>query len=372
MSEVPSPQPPPATNTPPRRVWPTACVLLTTWLAATGWLSWLLIAFPEGRGEGPSREIPLEVGPDMTVEALAERLAAEGAIPGALHFKAYLCLQGGCERLRRGFISVNPALTVREQAVRVASMPAQRSSVRVLLPEGFTRFDVARRLQRHGVCDADAFMAATEDRSLLDDLGIEAPSAEGYLFPDTYEFDYPSDARRVVATMVRTFDKRLRPLLQSGRAGMTALVDQLGWQPHQFVTLASIVEKEAQRKSERAIIAGVFANRLLNPDFRPHRLQADPTIAYGCLVAPNSAPTCAQFDGKRVLPAMLRDRANPYNTYRHEGLPPGPICNPGLGALRAALSPERHRYLYFVASGGGAHTFSETLSEHNRAVRGQR
>ena len=126
------------------------------------------------------------------------------------------------------------------------------------------------------------------------------------------------------------------------------------------------MEKEARVPSEQPLIAGVFLNRLRDPAFKPKRLQADPTVAYGCVVQPN-LPSCAQFDGRRVTRTMTGDPNNPYNTYRHAGLPPGPIANPGLGALRAVLAPAVHDYLYFVASGAGAHAFSRTLADHNEA-----
>ena len=114
----------------------------------------------------------------------------------------------------------------------------------------------------------------------------------------------------------------------------------------------------------------MFSNRLFDPDFTPRRLQADPTVAYGCLVAPDTTPSCRDFDGRHVTPAMVRDPDNPYSTYKHEGLPPGPICNPGLSALLAVLSPAQHDYFYFVAKGGGRHAFSHSLHEHNRNIHG--
>ena len=134
-----------------------------------------------------------------------------------------------------------------------------------------------------------------------------------------------------------------------------------------MITLASIVEAEAAVAAELPVIAGVFLNRLRDPEFRPKRLQADPTVSYGCRLQP-SLPSCAGFDGRRITRAMLAGADNPYNTYRHEGLPPGPVGNPGLAAVEAVLAPAEHDYLYFVARGGGRHAFSATLEEHNRAV----
>jgi UPF0755 protein len=166
--------------------------------------------------------------------------------------------------------------------------------------------------------------------------------------------------------MVRVFRERTRALFEAyaqGHPGTTAALT-----PHELVTLASIVEREARAPDERAVIAGVFMNRLTDPSFRPRRLQSDPTAAYGCLVAGDRVPSCAEYDGRRVTPAMLRDPENPYSTYRREGLPPGPICSPGLEALKAALAPQAHDYFYFVTKGGGRHAFSHALGDHNARV----
>jgi UPF0755 protein len=134
------------------------------------------------------------------------------------------------------------------------------------------------------------------------------------------------------------------------------------------VTLASIVEKEAASDDERATIASVFLNRLRDPDFKPKLLQCDPTAAYGCLVAPEKAPSCAGYSG-RVTPAINNDPANPYSTYKREGLPPGPIANPGAKSLEAAMAPATTRFLYFVARGEGHHTFSENYEAHTAAIK---
>ena len=151
-------------------------------------------------------------------------------------------------------------------------------------------------------------------------------------------------------------------------AALAALHVELGFRTHEVLTLASIVEKEARLSSEQPIIAGVFLNRLRDPSFRPKRLQADPTVTYGCLIVPG-LPSCAGASaGQAPTRTMLVDPANPYNTYRHEGLPPGPIANPGLSAIEAVIQPAPHDYLYFVAQRGGAHTFSRNLQDHNVAV----
>jgi UPF0755 protein len=162
----------------------------------------------------------------------------------------------------------------------------------------------------------------------------------------------------------------MNQLLASEPEARDRLSRELGFGLREIVILASIVEKEAHVPEELPIIAGVFLNRLRDPHFRPKRLQADPTVAYGCLLQP-ALPSCAGFDGKRVTRIMTADPQNPYNTYRIEGLPPAPIANPGISALKAVLHPSEHGYLYFVARGDGRHTFSANLDAHNLATAAQ-
>jgi UPF0755 protein len=129
-----------------------------------------------------------------------------------------------------------------------------------------------------------------------------------------------------------------------------------------------MIEKEAAVDEDRPLIASVFVNRLVDPEFKTRKLQSDPTSSYGCVAFPDEAPaSCAEFNGKPT-PAMNRDPKNRYSTYAHPGLPPGPISNPGARSLQAALDPPQTRFLYFVATGGGRHTFSETFDAHNDAV----
>jgi UPF0755 protein len=238
----------------------------------------------------------------------------------------------------------------------------------VVVPEGFHRFAIADRLSARGVCARNDFLRATEDRAAialaLSELGVTPLDAEGYLFPDTYAFRRDTPAPEVVRRMLQMFVRRAGGELLRARGTLA----ERGLDIHGAVILASLVEKEAVAADERPLIAGVFDNRLRDPGFSPRRLQSDPTVAYGCVALPALIPSCAGFDGRRITRRMTADAANPYNTYRIEGLPPGPIASPGLDSLRAVLAPARHEYLYFVARGGGRHTFSRTLDDHNRAV----
>ena len=213
--------------------------------------------------------------------------------------------------------------------------------------------------------------AATKAGQLLASYGVEANNAEGYLFPDTYAFDDQTRPRRVVERMLANWTRRYEEI-ERDHAEALAKLD--GWSTHDIVTLASIVEEEAAVSSERRRIAGVFENRLSSRKFLPRRrLQADPTVQYGCVAEPEAAPSCDDYEGE-ITREMLDDPENPYNTYRHSGLPPGPISNPGKAALVAVIDPEDHGYYYFVARGQKRHHFSKTLRQHNIAVRrnGQR
>jgi UPF0755 protein len=223
------------------------------------------------------------------------------------------------------------------------------------------------RLERFGIAPRAQTLAALRNPALLSKLELPGPSAEGYLFPATYALEQDQAPELVITRLVNTFKKRTSALFEE-YAREAPEATRLT--PHELLVLASVVEREAHEPDEQAVIAGVFVNRLRDPTFKPHRLQADPTVAYGCLFAPDSAPTCQEFDGRRVTPAMVRDPQNAYNTYRIEGLPPGPISNPGLSAIQAALHPAEHGYFYFVATGGGRHSFSATLSEHNERIHG--
>ncbi|MCZ7677962.1 MAG: endolytic transglycosylase MltG [Sandaracinaceae bacterium] len=196
------------------------------------------------------------------------------------------------------------------------------ATVRVTVPEGFDRYDIAARLERWGVAERSDFLRASEDRALLDELGIEGPSAEGYLFPDTYRLPQDAGGEEAVRRLVANWERRAAPLYEEHAGGLESLSRELSWGRHQALILASIIEREAVVSEERPVIARVFVNRLVAPGFSPRRLQADPTVSYGCRAAASPAPSCAAWDGRSITRAMLADRANPYNTYRHEGSRP--------------------------------------------------
>jgi UPF0755 protein len=262
---------------------------------------------------------------------------------------------------------LHDALSPRELVQRLARL-ASRPSVRVTIPEGWHHLQIAQRLDQEQICSAAAFRAAVVDAGLRAELSITGPSLEGYLFPASYDLGVDSDPKQVARLFVREARKRLAKLDGEHGGAVERAAREHGLNQEKLVILASIVEKEARHADERPTIASVFYNRLSDPEFAPRgALQSDPTASYGCAVFPEQAPSCKGFAGQ-VTPAMLRDAQNRYNTYRHPGLPPGAIANPGEAALAAVLAPAKTDFLFFVSRGDGRHTFSRTFADHNAAV----
>jgi UPF0755 protein len=217
------------------------------------------------------------------------------------------------------------------------------------VPEGSNMFDIAAAVEKLGFIKKEEFLAVARDPSLIRDLAPEAPTLEGYLFPSTYHVVRHTTARQVAREMTTQFRKAWDEV-----GGTNTNVNRL-------VTLASLVEKETAVPGERPAVASVYSNRL----GMGMKLDCDPTTIYAALLEGRYRGTIYRSD---------LESANPYNTYRSPGLPPGPIANPGVASLKAALKPAETRYIYFVAKpdGSGAHAFSETLEEHNAAVRAYR
>jgi len=221
----------------------------------------------------------------------------------------------------------------------------------ILVPEGWTSFEIAEEIQEQGICDREQFLAATHETSLISGIAPQTHSLEGFLFPSTYEFTRHNSCEEVAKRMVENFKAvwdSIKPAdLQTLPGGLT---------PLQIVTLASLVERETPDPEERPLVAGVFYNRLR----KRVPLQCDPTVQYALALEGQLV--------KDVKPEDLKVDS-PYNTYTHTGLPPGPIANPGEASLRAALAPEVTDYLYFVANDKGGHFFAKTLAEHDRNVK---
>ena len=214
----------------------------------------------------------------------------------------------------------------------------------VTIPEGFTLKQIGELLEEKDLVSNEEFLAITGDPDVAKRYGISAQSLEGYLYPDTYQFDRGLSAMSIVDVMVKHFWEVTGPLREK--------IEQSGMTIEEVITLASIVEKETGRAEERPIIASVFLNRLK----KRMRLETDPTVIYGI----------KDFSGN--LKKKHLTQRTPYNTYVIPGLPPGPIANPGKEAIEAVLFPAKTDYLYFVSKNDGSHHFSKTLTDHNKAV----
>ncbi len=350
-------------------IWMGSTIAATLALGAGG----LLLGYGRMHGPAPvgTGSIELDWPEGLGSAEAAERLASLGFADSADTLTLFFRASGGTSDFVPGPHLIARGATPWELR-RYLSRSLLRPGAKLIVPEGFNRFDLGARLEKLGIAGKKAFLGASADRSLLAELGIEAgktapESAEGYLFPATYEFGLDSDPREIVRRLVSEGNKRWEAIIAQRKDGLQSLKGTLGWSRREVLTLASIIEKEAAVDEERPIIASVFLNRLTDPTFHPRRLQSDPTSSYGCLVAPEQAPSCADFAGKPT-PAINRDPKNRYSTYVHDDLPPGPISNPGTRSIEAVLAPSATRFFYFVAAGGGRHHFSQDLDTHNGAV----
>ena len=318
--------------------------LLTAAVFAGLWVNQHLTAPLESPGE--SRIVTIPQG--RSFASVAQDLEDEGIIDNALLFRLLGRITQSAHSVQAGEFHVHTGWN--RLKLLATLVHGQEVLYTVRIPEGSTWWETARIVDQSGLTTFEAFAAAAHNASLLAEYDIPAQNAEGYLFPETYALPRPQSgsARPVIKAMLDEFKRRTTGSLWTEAAPSPQRV-------HELVILASLVEKETAREDERARIAGVFENRLN----RGMRLQCDPTIIYG--LGPD-------FDGN-LTRKDLRDSANPYNTYRHSGLPPGPICSPGIASLEAGLHPEDHDFFYFVATGEGGHHFSRTLKEHNQAVR---
>lgn len=297
---------------------------------------------------GSREQVPFTVQPGETAAQVAARLEAQGLIADAELFRALARYSRQERSIQAGDYLLSPGMNMEEILAVLAEgrIRVQRITVR----EGLRAEEVAALLEGEGLAKADAFLSlVTQPAGQYPEIG-DPPGLEGYLFPDTYTVPPDVEARDLVDLMVANFDRRVTPELREGFA-------RQGLSLHQAVTLASIVEREAQVPQERKVIASVFLNRLRVG----MKLDADPTVQYALGGA----------EGRGWWPELShQDLAVPsaYNTYLNPGLPPRPIASPGLGSLEAVAFPEETEFYYFVARGDGSHDFSVTLEEHLRKV----
>ncbi len=315
--------------------------LLLAALATAGAVTFALLV-----PAGPRTETFVDILPGTPSLQIAAQLKQQGIIRSEYVFLGLRVWKGGT--LKAGEYRFDHPAPMEEVWDRIRRGDVY--TVSLTIPEGSNLFDIAAKVEAAGLGSKAAFIAAAkQDASLISDLDPTAPSLEGYLFPDTYRFARHTAPLEMMAGMV----KRFRLAAQS--IGLTT-----GF--HQTVTLASLVEKETPIDAERPLVASVFVNRL----DKNMPLMTDPSVIYAALLDGRYRGTIYQSD---------LEANSAYNTYRHAGLPPGPICNPGIKSLQAALHPAQTNYLYFVAAGAdpsGQSRFSATLEEHAKDVEAYR
>jgi peptidoglycan lytic transglycosylase G len=305
-----------------------------------GALAWGRAVAPADPG---GSAIVVAIPPGASLRAVAVDLRARGLVRSARAFEWLARWDGLDKGIRAGEFEISPAWDTRrvlEELVRGAVV-----TYPVVLPEGLTGAEIAVRLEQAGLTDAEAFRAVVQDPALPAEFGVEGPTLEGYLFPETYRLPHGLSPREIAHTMVEQFLAVWGEIQEDARARHLSM--------REVATLASIVEKETGSAAERPLIASVFLNRLE----RGMRLASDPTTIYGI----------ADFDGN-LRRAHIEDTTNPYNTYQIAGLPPTPIANAGADSLRAVVRPAETDYLYFVSRNDGTHVFARTYAEHEANV----
>lgn len=354
-------------------------ILVLCGVGASLWIWHEARVFLDTAPETPGREIHFDVTPGAHLARIAEDLAARGLITNARKFVWLARYKKEGHKLQAGRFALNTGW--KPERILDTLVNGSPLMYRVTVPEGFTWWQTGKLLEEAGLARFDDFQAVISDPEFLRHYGIPFASAEGFLMPDTYLLRKPdspmpgggaepatederrireewrAQAKMVAGRLVDNFWRKSAPLWPGVADARPGAIPKLSAADlKKWVILASIVEKETGIPQERPRVAGVYANRLE----RNMPLQADPTVIYG--LGPN-------FSGK-ISRSNLDDTGNAYNTYQHPGLPPGPIASFGQAALKAAINPEQHDFLYFVAiTDGGAHNFSKTYEEHERAVR---
>ena len=307
-----------------------------------GWFLWRAVREPyKGFAEEKKR---VEVRRGDNTATILKRLQKEGVLRDEWIPLVYMKALRSRDSLKAGVYEFTKPLAPIDVIDKLARGEVILASITIR--EGLDRFAIAKLFSAEGFGTEEEWKKITGEPDLIRDIAPDATSLEGYLFPDTYKFDPGTPVTTIVQSMVANFRRHW---------GEEMAFITTGLNPHETVTLASIVETEARLPQERPIVASVYVNRI-----RKHMLLgADPTVIYAMKLA-------GRWNGN-IRRADLQ-MPSPYNTYRSPGLPPGPIANPGLASLKAAAAPATTPYLYFVARNDGSHVFATNNAEHNRNV----
>ncbi len=339
---------------------------VSVFLGAAAVVGYSALRYPTTPVPGEQREAKVIVERGTSLHEIARRLAERGLIRHPSWFRFYANERGLSQKVKAGQYTFSSTMSPAEILDRlIEGVPVEE--VAVTVPEGKNLREVAEIFDQAGICAREELERVARSVELAQKLGVPGQTLEGYLFPDTYKFPRGTPASKIVTVMVKRAHEVFAELKAAHPDAVKArkTIDKMG--DRELVLMASLVEKETAAPEERPRIAGVFYNRLRLPTFVPHLLQTDPTIVYGCTIPKEKSAACAQFEG-RIRRMHLEDKDNPYSTYAHAGLPPGPISNPGRAALLAAIEPDQTPYLYFVSKNDGTHYFSKTQKEHEAAV----
>ncbi|MBW3572539.1 MAG: endolytic transglycosylase MltG [Gemmatimonadetes bacterium] len=322
------------TKTRIRRLFPVPCSLFP-----------LLLLAGCGSGQGKGDPVRFTVPRGAGMSTVADTLARRDVIGSTGTFKLYARIKGASARLQPGVYEVRPGASYDLILRKLTTGDVVKT--RLVIPEGWELRRIAPRLAEATGMPADSILSRLMDPALAEKYGVPGPTLEGYLYPATYVFPLGSSLDAILRELTGQYKRAWTPQMRE-RA------QALGMDEREVVTLASIVEKEAKVWSERPTIAGVYHNRLE----RGMRLEADPTVQYAL----------GEHQRRLLRRHIQETAADPYNTYRHKGLPPGPIASPSRGAIEATLNPAEHDFLFFVARANGTHVFTRTFNEHLRQV----
>ena len=315
--------------------------LLVGGALASGILYYYVFYWTPADGSYPV-EVRVEQGDSLAT--VVRKLRDQRLIANGFLFSLWARLNGLEKKIHQGLYRFETRVPPREILDRLVT--GRGIFQTVTIPEGLTIKEIAELLDKMQIANKYKFIEEAANPTLLATLGLSEKGLEGYLFPSTYHFTPATSEKDIISAMVEQFRKISMPLLNQRD-------DTSSLSSHEILTLASIIEKETGVDNERPLVSAVFHNRLK----RLMPLQSDPTVIYGI----------KEFNGN-LTRKNLQD-SSPYNTYRITALPPGPICNPGLSSIRAALQPAQVPYLYFVSKNDGTHLFSATIEAHNQAVK---
>ncbi len=367
-----------------KRSFRTALIIVAATLAVIVLVFAILInralAYSDEANGGEGHDVEVEIKTGMSFPEIASMLSEKTLIEKPTWFRMYAMWNGDTTKVKTGKYLIKDNLTPKEVlAILVAGI--KEVTVKVTLPEGKNMLEYFEILEQAKVASAKDLESVARDKDVLSKYAIQGESLDGYLFPDTYQFRVPEKPSVVIERLVNRHREVWASIVNKNPKDTAKLKEKLGWSDRDILTMASIVEKEAADPKERPRIAQVFVNRLTLSSFKPHRLETDPTIRYGCLVPTSKSPPCIAWiegctkQGKqagcdRLHRAQLDDKDNAYNTYQHEGLPPGPISNPGRASMAATISPDGSDYLFFVATSKNSrnHAFAKTVDEHKKNV----